>query len=233
MKLHCNRCQKDFTTLSERDKSKKFAFSHLILNKMKCPHCGASNQHLLTKVKKGKSRSSRSRGYAGWDSDSNRPEPNIIVHPDCRARLIGNIGSPNGLEVHCEGCKCIFNCWTGNVDDGDYVSPLTKSIDVQREEAIVKVQEKKRDDDLQWLQDSRKRMGKIGFGYEFRKQVWYARFGGTVWKLTNDDVQAIRNSTWDTPQTMIIKRTFYNKGVKLILAKSLLMWEMLIHNRGA
>ena len=193
---------------------------------MSCPHCHASNWRPTRKVSKG-----RGRGYAGWDT-ADIPEPNIIVHPDCRSRMSGSINSPEGLQVVCEGCKSVFNCLTGNVDDGDYNAPLTKSIEVQREEAKVVVAKKKRDDELQWLQEHRKRMGKMGFSYEFKKQAWYARFGGTVWKLTPDDVKAIRSCTWDTPQTMIIKRTFDNKGVKAILAKSLLIFEMLIQSRA-
>ena len=225
MKFHCNRCGKDFTTLSERDKSRKFAFHHIVMDKMSCPHCHASNWHPVSKSK------SKGKGYAGWQS-YDCTEPNIIVHPDCRPRMSGSIYSPEGLQVVCKGCKCVFNCLTGNVDDGDYISPLTKSIDEQRAEAVIKMQEKKRDDELQWLQDARKRMGKVGFSYEFRKQTWYAKFGGTVWKLTSDDVQSIRKCTWDTPQTIIIKRTFDNKGIKAVLAKSLLMWEMIIQSRA-
>jgi len=195
------------------------------MDKMTCPHCHASNWNLTQRKSKG-------RGYAGWDND-NYSEPNIIVHPQCQPHVSGSLFSPEGLTCHCDkSCKSFFNCWTGNVDDGDYNAPLTKSRDEQVAEAKVIVQKKKRDDELQWLQDARKRMGKIGFGYEFRKQTWYARFGGTVWKLTPDDVQSIRKCTWDTPQTTVIKRTFDNKGIKAILAKSLLIFEMLIQSRA-
>jgi len=225
MKFHCNRCKKDFTTLAERDASKKFAFSHLIMDKMKCPNCGASNWHLTNKSKKKvNSRGGYSRGYAGFNN-TERPEPNIIVHPDCRQRLVGDFYSPDGLDVCCDNCKSVFNCWTGNVDDGDYNAPLVKSIDNQREEAKIRMADKKRNDELLRLQSLRRKMGTIGFGYEFR-QVWYARFGGTVWKLTNDDTKAISNYTWDTPQTIIIKRTFDNKGVNSHTARLLLIYEM-------
>ena len=226
IKFHCVKCGRDFTTFSERDKSRKFALHHIVMDKMTCPHCHASNWRPVRKVSKG-----RGRGYAGWDT-ADSPEPNIIVHPDCRSRMCGSINSPEGLQVVCDGCRSVFNCLTGNVDDGDYNAPLTKSIEVQREEAKVVVAKKKRDDELKGLQNLRNMMGKMGFGYAFKKQTWYARFGGTVWKLANNDIEAIRNYTWDTPQTIVIKRTFDNKGVKPIMAKSLLIFEMLIKERA-
>lgn len=235
MKLHCNRCNRDFTTLSERDKDRKFAIHHLIFDKMVCPHCHASNWHLTQRKSKG-------RGYAGWDND-NHSEPNIIVHPQCQPHVSGSLFSPEGLTCQCDkNCKSFFNCWTGNVDDGDYVAPLTKSRDEQMAEAQVTIQKKKRDDELEWLQNLRKRMGKIGFGYRIKRVwynggsafnlVWYAKFGGTIWKLTPNDIQAIRNYTWDTPQTIVIKRTFDNKGVKPTTAKSLLILEMMMQERA-
>ena len=229
MKFHCNRCNKDFTTLAERDKGKKFGFSHLIMDRMKCAFCGASNaSRVLRPLKKTRNRYQPKRRMV---SDDDAP-PSIVLHQDCRSRLTGSLYSPEGYEVVCEGCKCVFNCWTGNVDDGEYIAPITTSMDEQRKEAVIKVEKKKVDDELQWLLDERKKMGKLGFSYEFRKQTWYARFGGTIWKLNPDDVQSIRECTWDTPQTIIIKRTFDNKGIKATLAKSLLVGEILIQSRG-
>lgn len=196
---------------------------------MSCPHCHASNYHLQPKVK-------ISRGYAGqrivqasrkqWKE---RPEPNIILHQDCRSRVSGNINT--GLEVVCEGCNCVFNCWTGNVDDGEYIAPITKSPEILKEEAVAVVQNKKRDNELEWLQYLRKRMGNVGFCYFFKKQSWYAKFGGTVWKLTSDDIRAIRSCTWDTSQTKVIKHTFDNKGIKVGMAKTLLVFELVIKKR--
>lgn len=189
---------------------------------MKCPHCGASNRSKILKpLKETRSRYQPKRRSV---SDENAP-PNIILHQDCRSRLSGSIYSPKGYEVICEGCKCIFNCWTGNIDDGEYVAPIEKSAEEKRKEAILKVEDKKRNDELQWLQDLRNRLGKVGFCYEFRKQAWYARFGGTTWKLTDDDIEAIRNYTWDTPQTIVIKRTFEKRGIALVGAKSLFIFE--------
>lgn len=231
MKYHCNKCNKDFTTLSEKDKSRKFAFAHLILNKMSCPHCHASNYaKALKPLKKTRGRYQPKRKSLGEDYEL----PNVILHPDCRSRVVGNPMNIGGIQVACEGCRSVFNCWTGNVDDGDYNSPLEKSIEERREEARAKVAvaETKRDDELEYLNQLRTKMGKIGFRYEFGKEAWYARFGGTTWKLADDDVQAIRNHTWDTPHTIIIKRTFDKKGVKLAMAKLLLSLEIKIKERA-
>lgn len=221
MKFHCARCNKDFTTLSERDESRKFALHHVVMDKMRCPYCDASNSHLVPKPKKGKGKGRR--GYAGWDAPD-RPEPNIIVHPNCQKRIMGSINSAQGLYVKCEGCESVFNCWTGNVDDGLYDAPLVKPPDVAA--AKARVAEKERDDELEWLKELRKRLEKVGFSYLFQKQAWYATLGGTTWKLTEDDIESIRKFWWGTPQTMTIKRTFDKRGISAVLAKSLLILEM-------
>ncbi len=230
MKLHCNACKRDFTTLSERDKDKKFAIHHLQLDKMKCPHCGASNYHLMPRPSKYKNKTSR-RAYAGttaWGADSERREPNVIVHPQCQPHVSGNLFSPEGLTCNCDrNCKSYFNCWTGNVDDGDYVAPLEKSREEQVADAKTYMEKKQKDDAVKALNDLRARMGKIGFGYEFKPKGTYARYGGTVWVLDSQDLQAILKSTWDTAKTQVIHTTFNKRGVNPSLARILLHGELL------
>ena len=217
MKFHCNRCGKDFTTLSERDKDRKFALHHIIMDRMRCPHCHASNWR---PTKKGKG-----KGYAGW-GNYDMPEPNIIVHPDCRSRMSGSLYSPEGLQVVCEGCKSVFNCLTGNVDDGDYVSPLEKNIEQKREEAKIVLAKKKQNDERNYLEKLRRYFGSLGFGYAYRKATWYCYFGSTTWKLDANDIEAICTCTWSTPKTMVIKKTLDKREVKPVLAKSLLTFEI-------
>ncbi len=223
MKFHCNACGRDFTTLSERDDSKKFAMHHLVLDKMKCPHCGASNW-----------------GYksgGGWNPFSREigeiREPNIIVHPQCRPHIGGNFNSPEGMVCYCDKtCKSFFNCLTGNVDDGDYVAPLEKSREERIAEAKAYVEKKKQDDAVKAFKSLRDRLGKENFGYQFRKEMWYARYGGTIWKLSPQDVEAIIKETWQTPQTQIIHKSITKRGVSPVLAKTLLNAEIYYQRVG-
>ncbi len=229
MKFHCNACRRDFTTLAERDDGRKFALHHMILDKMKCPHCGASNwNRTLRPLKKTRNRYQPKRRSV---SDLDYTPPNIIVHPDCQKRLVGSVYSPEGYRVICDGCKSKFNCWTGNVDDGDYNSPLEKSREQQVAEAKVIVEKKRQEDAVKALQELRERLGKVGFGYQFKKETWYAKFGGTVWKLTPQDIEAILRATWETAQTTVINRTFQKRGVNPSLAKVLLGAELVFHKR--
>jgi len=203
------KCGKDFTTLSERDKFRKFAFTHFILDKMICPYCHASNCHLLpTKIKRGRNKG-LSRGYAGWNAD--RPQPNIILHQDCRSRLSGSMDT--GYEVVCEGCPCVFNCWTGNVDDGEHIPPIGKTPETKKEEAVVKVAVKKRDEQLEQLQNLREKMGKVGLSYETKNGFGYCRLGGTIWKLLTEDLASVRDNSWATAKTSVIKRSLDNKKI--------------------
>jgi len=187
---------------------------------MQCPHCGASN-----------------RGYksgGNWNPFSQElsetREPNIIVHPQCRPHVSFSSGE---LICNCDkSCKSYFNCWTGNVDDGDYVAPLEKPIEERREEAKALMEKKQRNYEIQYLNQLRAKLGKIGFCYEFKNSLVYCRFGGTVWKLNSDDTEAILSQTWDTPKTITIKRTFDNKGIKPSLARLLLNTELLIKSRA-
>jgi DNA-directed RNA polymerase subunit RPC12/RpoP len=231
IKLHCMVCKKDWTTLSERDKAKKFAIHHLQLDKMRCPHCGASNYHLLPKPKK----SSTRRGYAGSDRYNPTGEfrqPNIIVHPECQPHVSGNPLNPDGLTCHCnKNCKSYFNCWTGNVDDGEYVAPLEKSLEQRQEEAKEHLAKMQRDEENAKLLRLRTILGKIGFCYDFNRGL-YAHFGNTNWKLSTDDAEAIIKLTWNTPQTRLIKRTFESRKANPILAKALLMWEYYMKRRA-
>jgi len=212
------RCGKDFTTLSEKDRSRKFAIHHLQLDKMQCPHCGASN-----------------RGYRSggkWNPFnqelSETREPNIIVHPQCRPHISFSSGE---LICNCDkSCKSYFNCWTGNVDDGDYVAPLEKPIEERRKEAKALMEKKQKDDKIQYLNQLRVNLSKIGFCYEFKNGLVYCRFGGTVWKLNSDDTEAIHSQTWSTPTTTIIKRTFDNRSINPSLARLLLDTELLVRS---
>ncbi len=217
MKLHCNRCGKDFTTLSERDKDKKFGIHHLILDKMKCPHCGASNY--------GYRSGGKWNPFSREMSDVN--EPAVIVHPQCRPFIGGNLLSPEGISCNCtKACKSFFNCWTGNVDDGDYQVPVEKSREEQVKDAKAYMEKKRKDDAQKALENLRVRLGKIGFGYEFKPKGVYARYGGTVWVLSDKDVESILRNTWDAAQTIVIYRTFRKRGVNPALARILLHAEL-------
>ncbi len=225
MRFHCNKCGRDFTTLAERDKARKFNLTHFVIDKMSCPNCHASNWHMHN-------------GSSRWheeDNDGYR-EPAIVVFEACQKRMVGNVFSPEGMSVNCDGCRHAFNCLTGNVDDGqletddpDYVQ---KRAAEKLEKAKQAVAKKVRDDALEALNQLRKRMGKINFGYEFKNQMWYCRFGGTVWKLTDDDVQAICTSKWCSPNTTVIKRTFDKKGINSALARVLLVGEITEKNKS-
>lgn len=201
-----------------RDKDTKFAMHHIILDKMKCPHCGASNWGYKSGGK-----------WNPFSRDMGEVrEPNIIVHPQCRPHIGGTINSPEGLTCNCDkSCKSYFNCWTGNVDDGDYVVPLEKSREEQVADAKVYMEKKNKDDAAKALLNLRARMGKIGFGYEFKPKGTYARYGGTVWVLDRVDLEAILKSTWDTAKTHVIHTTFIRKGINPSLAKTLLHGELL------
>jgi len=170
------------------------------------------------------------------DTDDYAP-PSVVVFSECQKRLIGSPYSPEGMSVICEGCRFAFSCLTGNVDDGILETDDPDFVAKRQEEKIAKAKEmvakKERDDELAYLQMLRKQLGKINFGYEFKKQMWYCRFGGTCWKLNEDDLQSILTTTWSTPNTTIIKRTLDKKEVKQALPKMLLSYEMQINNRGA
>lgn len=219
---------------SERDEAKKFAFSHLLLDKMFCPHCGARNKsHIPTKPLK----TSRGRWQPkrrSVDTDDYEA-PSVIVHEACQHRMTGSIYSPEGLQVICDGCRFVFNCLTGNVDEGkletDDPDFVAKRQEEKKIEAIQIVAKKQRDDELTYLLQLRKQLGKSNFCYEFKKSMWYCRFGGTCWKLSDTDIEAIRSQKWDTAQTTVIKRSLDNKGIKALMANLLLGCELLVQRR--
>jgi len=188
---------------------------------MKCPHCGASNWGYKSGGK--------------WNPFSRDigeiREPNIIVHPQCRPHIGGNFNSPEGMVCYCDKtCKSFFNCMTGNVDDGDYVVPLEKSREEQVADAKAYMKKKTQEDAVKAFNQLRERLGKDNFGYQFRKEMWYAKYGGTIWKLTEQDVDAILKSKWDTATTQIIHKTLQRRGVNPLLARTLLNSEILFRH---
>lgn len=233
MRFHCNRCNKDFTTLSN-DKGKKFAFRHFMLEKMFCSHCGASNIQHIPKKPLRKTRGRYQPVRRSVDPYENGYTPAIVLHSLCQKRLVGNPMSIEGMEIVCEGCPDAFNCFTGNVDDGslntsEYSQDRKDTkIKEQKEivvEAKVKTAEKKRNDELDFLEQLRDQMGKVGFSYRFHNGLTYAHFGGTIWKLGDEDEKAILEQTWHTSKTKVIKNTLNNREIKLTVARNLLYYE--------
>ena len=82
------------------------------------------------------------------------------------------------------------------------------------------------------FQRLRKRLGNLGFGYEFMANGLYAKFGGTRWKLNVADLRAIVNLAWNTPSTKVIKRTLDKRGVDVALLRTLLLWERYMKGRA-
>lgn len=119
---------------------------------------------------------------------------------------------------------------TGNVDDGDYVVPLEKSREEQVADAKAYMKKKTQEDAVKAFNQLRERLGKDNFGYQFRKEMWYAKYGGTIWKLTEQDVDAILKSKWDTATTQIIHKTLQRRGVNPLLARTLLNSEILFRH---
>jgi len=236
MKFYCNRCKSAFTTFSKeggeaKRKEREFAFSHGIENKMRCPKCGASNPPTrLANPKYQKHYRTRYQPkprYATGEEDYT--PPTIILHPDCQKRIISSVGSIGGMKVVCEGCPQVFNCWTGNVDDGlcseikapdaDKVKEATKAI-VEQDKILLQ------------LQKQRAVFGKVKFGYESRNGCWYCRFGGTVWKLDTSDIEAIKSGNFGTKKTTIIRNSLKNKKLSLAAVTSLLLLEMEVASSG-
>jgi len=197
LKFKCLRCQRDFTTLSENDKDKNFAFSHIILGKMKCPYCGASNGHLDNYKKIGNKKTTK-RGYAGWGSGE-RQAPNISLHSDCRKRLFGNVTS--GFRVVCKGCPSFFNCWSGNVDDGMASTPIKEEKIIPAKKDIVK----RTVDD--YTAKLKKYMKSIDFTIYEKDDKRYIKHANTIWKIGKEDSEVIINDTWNTNKTREIEKT--------------------------
>lgn len=96
------------------------AFSHGISDKMVCPNCGARNpQAKVASVKYQKHYRTRYQPkprYSIGDEDFNSPINNTTSR--FSKAYNGSVGNKDGMRVVCDGCPQVFNCWTGNVDDG-------------------------------------------------------------------------------------------------------------------
>jgi hypothetical protein len=126
MKLHCNRCRRDFTTLIDADRQKMVRY--LDFSKWRCPYCGVHN--------------TRTKARGGWyrGGDTDEIQQPIVASRECQARIRGGIDS--GFSVVCDGCPSAFQCLTGNVDDGieqseDY-NPAVIKIDLNEMEKVNK-----------------------------------------------------------------------------------------------
>jgi hypothetical protein len=233
MKFYCNRCHQAFTTFrksgtQDEQKERSFAFSHLLVNKMSCPNCGATNRGALSVASERYSKHYRTRYQprprAATGEEDYIP-PNIILHPDCQKRVCGSSMNVGGLQVICEGCPQVFNCWTGNVDDG-----LCNEAHVPEKPVIIKTAQERlietnRQLELANLNHLREKLGKEKFGYERKNNQWYCRYAGTIWKLSDDDVASIKSGEFGTPVTKVIKQTLDKHSISLAQAKLLLGWE--------
>lgn len=196
MRFSCGICHRDFTIINERDKKKVFNIQHFILNKMHCPNCGAG---------------------AG--------NANIVLHADCRKRLSGSPLNIDGFQVHCEGCPSIFNCFTGNVDDG-HIEPLKETAEHLKEEANKRLDKIKQDVDTEKATQLKTNLKAAGVSFRFAKQYWYLKFLNTIWKLGHDDVLAILNDTWDTERTRIVAHVLTKKRISLLVVTKVFKMEM-------
>jgi hypothetical protein len=167
------------------------------------------------------------------DTDDYSP-PTITLHPLCQKRLVGNPMSIGGMEVACTGCKAVFNCWSGNVDDGlietndpDFVAQQKAEAEVKAKELVAKNQKLQ---NAKTVIQFRQKLGKENFRYEFRNNAWYVRFLGTLWKLSEEDIEAIREQKWNTKTTEVVKRSIESRGIPINTARSLLYWELQARN---
>jgi hypothetical protein len=192
-----------------------------LVDNMTCPNCGASNKTKKFKpLKKTRSRWQPKRRSIDMDEYDT---PSIVLHDDCRSRLCGSISTR--VSVICDGCPSAFNCLTGNVDDGftsdNLVEKIKEEKSAQIEKAKIQAEDtKKRDEYNKFLKlvDSLK---KLGFSYSITDGQNYARFGGTVWKLAEEDKKAILDNSWHTPKTMVMKNTFVKHDISLELVREL------------
>jgi len=217
MKFRCNKCCKEFTTISLKG-GEKIAFSVFLVDKMKCPHCGAMNTPRELKPLK----HTRSRWQPKRRSmeTSDYPEPNVTLHEDCQHRLING---ESGFRVMCEGCPSAFNCLTGNVDDGngedvDWVEARKKARIEEAKEKIKKIDDDKIKEDIKKLKLA---LGKAGLSCYCQNDKYYIKFCGTVWKLSEEDKQAIIEDSWHTPKTTVIKATLTNRNINLTEVRKL------------
>lgn len=225
MRFHCNVCKQDFTILSQ-DKERKIAFSMFVVDNQTCPNCGAMNRtKKFAPLKKTRSRWQPKRRSMDMDEYA---LPDIVLHPDCQSRLCGSI-SIGKVTVICDGCPSSFNCLTGNVDEGftsatqeDYKDKTNAINAAKIEEAEKRLAEIKKRDEAEALIKLRDELGRRGFYYFATYGQMFARFNGTIWKLSKEDEKAILDNTWHTPKTIVMKNTFANRGLDLDSARKLL-----------
>ena len=217
MRFHCQTCGKDFTTLSKEINKRHFV--NLDLRNMRCPHCSACNQEQnLKPLKKTRHRYQPKRRSADTD-EIYQP---IVLSDICRSRMCCSFGNQIKFEVVCDGCPSAFNCLSGNVDDG-VLEDLAEEKKVVRKQEVevakVKVVDKIVEDNKAKFIQVKASLGKMGWDYEMHANR--LKCGGTIWKLDNEDRQAIVDGSWHTPKTIVIKNTFRNKGIDLSLAQEL------------
>lgn len=219
MRFRCTRCGRDFTTMS-MERADKVVFSILVLNKIKCPNCGAGERTRTLKPL----RQSRCRWQPKRRSldTSDYPEPIIVLHDDCQTRLHHLDGK---YSVVCDGCPSAFNCLSGNIDDG---ANIEDDIDKRRAKKVDEAKKymarvNKQELDLKFKKIEQ---GLGQFSYQINGLVIYAQFGGTLWKLSEEDKQAILSNSWDTEKTKIIKTTLDKRSIDLSSAAEVLKWKL-------
>jgi hypothetical protein len=208
MKFICNICRKQFTTLADRDKHDLSALKHISLDQMKCPYCGANNKAIRFR--------NHGRGWGSNAGEEDVVKPSIELHPDCKRRTIYNA---DGFGVVCDGCKSMFNCYTGNIDDGTII---------QENEFIAPPPIKIRTVETNYpiLTKLRERLASKQFSFKFQKETWYAQFVGTIWKLSNDDVVALTNGEWGkTIKTQAIQHTLQKYDISVGDVRQLFEYE--------
>jgi len=206
----------------------KFAFSIMMIDKMRCPNCGASNHaHQSKPLKKTRSRWQpvhRSRNSEDY------PLPSISLHPTCQSRLMGSPSTT--MRVKCDGCPSAFNCLTGNVDDGNGIvmetqEEMSERLEKQKNKAQAQLAAKELKDKQEMFEKMRDKLGKLGFSYEFKSGIWYARFAGTLWKLDTNDRSAILTGNYNTSKTIVIKNTLTKRKIQLSEIQKFLEESML------
>lgn len=227
MRYHCNRCGKDFTIIRADDKV-KFAFAHMT-DKMQCQLCGAKNQYNVAKksIKKSRGRwQGRRPSIDTWEYSN----PVVEMHSLCQQRVAGSMFSKEGMQVMCNGCPSYFNCYTGNIDDGIDVPEESKEKKIERaKEELVKIQSREFDANYEKI----RKWGKLNMlTVELKDGVWRIKYAGTIWKLLNDDIKAIREGTWQTKNTTTISRTLERRNISVPMARSLVLAEIANNKKG-
>lgn len=229
MRFSCRNCGKDFTSFSERDEKRKLAFTAIfyLLDKIACPHCNATNRIKRPKPLKQTSARWQPKHKASNPDDYDEP-PTIVLFDECRKRW-------RGSDCSCEGCPSVFNCLTGNIDDGkletddpNYVEKKEAEKAELRQRAIDKG---KLDKEVALLTRVRAMLGAKGISITTYNSFTYVKIGGTTWKLLPADIEAIGGLTWDTEQTSIIQKTLIRKKTNPEWTRVLLKLEIRAKNR--